>query len=191
MSETPSQRPGVRRRLSPLRVVLGLLILVLLLANLIRLPPRTPSSAYIVTCKVNLHLLHRALDLYAQEHGNLYPTPAKWCDLTVAKCDQDTDPKALLQCPRDWKATCSYAMNPHADPCGAGDVVLLFESKAGWNQFGGAELLTMENHEGQGGNVLFVDGSIRFVKPDEIAGLKWTDEKDPRSELRNARSSLE
>ena len=70
-------------------------------------------------------------------------------------------------------------MNPHADRWSAPDVVLLFESAGGWNQAGGPELLTTKHHEGQGCNVLFVDGAIRFVKTEDIPRLKW--EGKPRT----------
>jgi prepilin-type processing-associated H-X9-DG protein len=53
------------------------------------------------------------------------------------------------------------------------DIVLLFETKGGWNQFGGPEILTFENHKGKGCNVLFNDGSVRFVKPQEVGELNW------------------
>lgn len=53
---------------------------------------------------------------------------------------------------------------------------LLFESTPGWNQVGGPELLTMENHEGIGGWVCFVNASTRFVRPEQVGGLRWIDE---------------
>jgi len=53
------------------------------------------------------------------------------------------------------------------------DVVLLFESKPGWNRFGGPELLTFDNHGGRGCNILFSDGNIRFIKPEDANDLKW------------------
>ena len=45
--------------------------------------------------------------------------------------------------------------------------------KHNWNQTGGAEMLSTKNHLGKGCNVLFADGTIRFIKPKEISGLKW------------------
>jgi prepilin-type processing-associated H-X9-DG protein len=66
-------------------------------------------------------------------------------------------------------------------------VVLLFESRPGWNQSGGPELLTTENHHGKGCNVLFVDGSVRFIKSEELVGLKWQDKAMLPPEVRNAR----
>lgn len=52
-------------------------------------------------------------------------------------------------------------------------VVLLFESEPGWNRFGGQELLTFDNHGGRGCNVLFSDGKIRFIEPEDVNNLKW------------------
>jgi hypothetical protein len=42
-----------------------------------------------------------------------------------------------------------------------------------WNQSGGAEILTTDNHKGEGCNVLFNDLSVRFVKTENIRDLKW------------------
>ncbi len=74
-----------------------------------------------------------------------------------------------------------YAMNPNATPNSPGDVVLLFETRHGWNQYGGAKILSDENHlqmEGlKGSNVLFNDGSVRFVKPKKLGKLKWKAEE--------------
>jgi hypothetical protein len=52
-------------------------------------------------------------------------------------------------------------------------VVLLFETNAGWNQFGGPEILVTERHEPKGCNVLLNDGQIRFVTEDQLSTLKW------------------
>jgi hypothetical protein len=53
------------------------------------------------------------------------------------------------------------------------DVVLLFEAEGGWNQFGGPEILTTKNHKGKGCHVLFNNGSVKFVEPQEFEKLKW------------------
>ncbi len=68
---------------------------------------------------------------------------------------------------------CTYAMNPDCEPNSPADLVLLFETKGGWNQYGGPELLTLDNHKGEGANVLFNDGHVKFIKPDEVGKLKW------------------
>ena len=55
---------------------------------------------------------------------------------------------------------------------------MLFETKGGWNQFGGPEILTTENHGGKGCNVLFNNGSVRFVRTKELVKLKWKIDKE-------------
>ncbi len=42
-----------------------------------------------------------------------------------------------------------YAMNPNCREDSPKDVVFLFESKPGWNQHGGPELFTFDNHDSQ------------------------------------------
>ncbi len=54
--------------------------------------------------------------------------------------------------------------------------------KLRWNQVGGPELLTTENHEGKGCWVLFNDWHAEFVKAERLAELKWgAEEKDSES----------
>jgi hypothetical protein len=45
--------------------------------------------------------------------------------------------------------------------------------KMRWNQVGGPEILTTENHAGEGCNVAFADTSARFVKTEDLGKLKW------------------
>jgi len=52
-------------------------------------------------------------------------------------------------------------------------LVLLFETRDGWNQFGEDELLTTENHEGRGCNILFNDGRVQFVPRERLGDLRW------------------
>jgi prepilin-type processing-associated H-X9-DG protein len=49
-----------------------------------------------------------------------------------------------------------------------------------WNLAGGPEMLTTRYHEGEGCNVLFVDGSAEWVPSNEMHKLRWTaEEKRP------------
>jgi hypothetical protein len=69
-----------------------------------------------------------------------------------------------------------YAFNPNAEPNSPGDVVLLFSTKGGWNRFGESEIFCAENYKGigrVGGYVLFNNGNVKFVKPNEILKLNW------------------
>ena len=81
-------------------------------------------------------------------------------------------------CPLGGKGRCHYAMNPKCWPNSPPDTVLLFETKGGWNQFGGVESLAFENHKGKGCNILFNNGNIVFIKPEEVGNLKWGDERE-------------
>ncbi|MHC4335069.1 MAG: hypothetical protein ACYSUV_15140 [Planctomycetota bacterium] len=42
-----------------------------------------------------------------------------------------------------------------------------------WNQVGGAEVLTVENHKGEGCHVAFADTHVEFVKARNLGKLRW------------------
>jgi len=78
---------------------------------------------------------------------------------------QNVDPLSL---------ECHYAINPSCEPNSPGDMVLLFETKAGWNQSGGPELFTFDNHDPKGGCVLLNDGTVKFIRTaEEFQQLRW------------------
>ena len=71
-----------------------------------------------------------------------------------------------------WRS--DYAMNPHCRKESALDTVFLFETKAGWNQHGGPELFTFDNHDPKGGCVLLNDGTVKFIRTkEELQQLRW------------------
>jgi len=80
-----------------------------------------------------------------------------------------TDPNGRRYCVK-WGY---YAINPYVQPDSPSNLVLLFETKGGWNKCGGYELVTFENHFIKGCNVLFNDGHVEFVKPEQVDRLKW------------------
>jgi cytohesin len=49
----------------------------------------------------------------------------------------------------------------------------LFETEAGWNQFGGPEIMTAKHHLPRGCNVVFNNTRVRWVKLDKAGKLKW------------------
>jgi hypothetical protein len=110
----------------------------------------------------------------------LYPRPSEWCDdiLRPYPALGDTaighlDPKPFI-CPSAGKGKNHYAMNPNCKPDSPPDMVLLFETKAGWNQHGGPELFTFDNHDPKGGCVLLNDGTVKFIRTkEELQQLRW------------------
>jgi len=172
----------IRNRASPLgeRVLLILgcglsLVLLVVTVEPVWRWPRFVAKTRVTACRRNLSRLGDAMTSYCQRHDGKYPTPEKWCDLLFL--EPGKLPAVTFLCPNRMEGRCHYAMNPLADPRGAPDVVLLFESKGGWNQAGGPELLTTKHHGVC--NVLLVDGTVATVGPDEIHSLKWKSE--PRS----------
>lgn len=147
-------------------------VLYFMFGPMIELSKRISIQRYL--CGSKLSQLGRMIGLYSEQNNEKYPDPNQWCDLLLAG---DYVTEKTFVCPvvkstgDGWR--CHYAMNPFCEPNSPGDMVLLFETKGGWNQFGGQELLTFDNHKGKGCNVLFNDGHAQFIKPEDIGNLKW------------------
>jgi hypothetical protein len=81
-----------------------------------------------------------------------------------------TDP--LIQPVDSWVS--DYAMNSNCREGSPDDMVFLFESQSGWNQHGGPELFTFDNHDPKGGCVLLNDGTVKFIRTEEeLQKLRW------------------
>ena len=153
----------------------GVLIGVVFLVFWVWHSPGSPFTAR-KRCAANLRALGTCMLIYTT--GD-YPMPTdKWCDLLIEfgnrrrKKDMVAIEKCF-KCPSNKKGRCHYAINPNCEPNSSPDMVLLFETKGGWNLYGGPEILTFENHKGKGCNVLFNDGRVEFVKPERLGELKW------------------
>jgi hypothetical protein len=152
------------------------------------------SHAYRIECLSNLSRFGRAMLIYSNEKGQ-YPEPNQWCDLLLK--DGEISIENLICSdiviyspffavrfiwPLPKKGRCNYAINPGCNPNSPPDMVLLFDAKFGWNQYGGPEIMTFDNHEGKGCNILFNDASVQFVRPEKISALKWNaEESDGKS----------
>ncbi len=135
---------------------------------------RSRQIAFRMVCGQNMSGLGRAMLIYANDYGDEFPTQTEWCDLLMKYADV---PREGFRCKGALKGPCNYAMNKNAWNFSRGDtppdMVVLFETHPGWNQVGGPEILTTDNHQGQGCNVLFADNHVEFVKTEDIRKLKW------------------
>ena len=147
-----------------------------------------------VQCGINLRNLWHRLCLHniavkkpfkdsSNKSTMIYPTPTDWCDSIVRDCHTikmyNDDIIRPFICPgvEDGKrhlVNSHYSMNPNCKYDSPPDMVLLFETKAGWNQHGGPELFTFDNHEPKGGCVLLNDGTVKFIRTkEELRQLRW------------------
>ncbi|MBN2272133.1 MAG: right-handed parallel beta-helix repeat-containing protein [Sedimentisphaerales bacterium] len=126
-----------------------------------------------LACANNLRALGRALLIYAMDYDDEFPTADQWCDLLLQR-ESDRVTEEMFVCSSAEGGPSHYAINPNASDSSAHpDMVLLFETTAGWNQFGGPELLAPENHQGEGCNILFVAGHVEFVETERFDELRW------------------
>lgn len=163
----------------PFALMLGILLPALAKVRLM---------AHRQVCATNMSTLGKAMLVYTNDHDGKYPSTSNWCDLLIEhaevspqcfRCKGAFGCKAA-RCYKDVSGKlCSYAMNKNMEELRANappDMVLLFETSPGWNQSGGPEILTTDNHQREGCNVLFVDSHVQFVKTEDINDLKWTTE---------------
>ena len=130
-----------------------------------------------VWCRTNLGSLGKAIRLYADEHNDTYPAYDKWCDLLL---EEGTATEKDFRCPVGKKNKCHYAINPNCEPNSPPDRVLLFETKEGWNQFGGPEILFPRHFKNILCNVLFNDGKVGSIRPNELDKLRWGEKQNTR-----------
>ena len=148
---------------------------------------QSPRSTFTTQkrCAANLQALGKWMILYAGDYDEEHPRTEKWCDLLIEYMKTTVDMRVIEKCficPANKKGRCHYAINPNCDMNSPPDTVLLFETKGGWNRFGGPGILTTDNHKGIGCNVLFNDGHVESVKAERLGELKWdTEKKDSES----------
>jgi prepilin-type processing-associated H-X9-DG protein len=140
-------------------------------------------------CMTNLDSIHKSILMYATDFDYKYPPKDKWCDLLI-KHTRINKREFICAGSKSKTGQSSYAINENAitlepsimrgteEPNTPPDIVLLFESELGWNQYGGPELLTFKNHGGKGCNILFTDGRSKFIKSEETTKLKWNPDED-------------
>ena len=123
--------------------------------------------------EINLKALAKTIMIYANDNHEAYPTPDQWCDLLIKRCEV---PKSTFGNEITPEGQCIFALNPNCSSTSSPEVVVLFETNFGWNQFGGKEKLTTINHGGKGCYVLFNDTHVEFVPTESFDKLKWKDQ---------------
>ena len=110
---------------------------------------------------------------------NSYPESNQWCDIIMQDRDntsyvRDEEMMEWFKCPAAGEGKSHYALNPNCKRDSPPDTVLLFETQAGWNQHGGPELFTFDNHEPRGGCVLLKNATVKFIRnEEELKRLRW------------------
>ena len=124
-------------------------------------------------CENRLLTFKNAVKEFTDPNSGELLLRADWCDV-FKKADF---PDQWFICPGKNKPPCDYALNKSVLGLKISEldsnIVLIFDSKTGWNLVGGPELLAPENHEGKGCNILFADGRVEFVKKEKFDNLKW------------------
>jgi len=129
-----------------------------------------------VSCRSNIRYIHSYITHLHDD--KTYPASETWCDAIrkslVAMGRATEDIGNVFKCPGARRGDSSYAINPNCRRDSPGDTVLLFEAKAGWNQHGGPELFTFDNHVPKGGFVVLNDGTVKFLgTEEELKQLRW------------------
>jgi len=158
------------------------------------LTPKIQPIELRINCAANLRNLWHRIRLYykvdkkhrvdsSSKSEILYPAPANWCAAIVQACRTiDMLNEKIIRpfiCPaiaesKSYLAKSYYAMNPNCKYESPPYMVLLFETKAEWNQYGGPELFTFDNHNPKGGCILLNDGTVKFIRTkEELQQLQW------------------
>jgi len=116
--------------------------------------------------------------LRTHHKNKTYPAPRQWCDDILVSPKPGVGRQdvfiPLFCCPTQPQGRSHYAMNPDCKYDSPPDMVLLFEAKPGWNQHGGPELFSFDNHDPKGGLVLLNDGTMKFIRTEEeLKQLRW------------------
>jgi len=136
-----------------------LLLVPMLAAMVFPVFVRARESARKAVCLSNVKNMALAINMYATDY-DAYPPGDRWCD-AISDYVKNQD---VFTCPDAPDQDCAFAYNveldgaPWNDIADPGREIAIFESDAGWNVFGGMELLTPEPRHLGGDNYGYADG---------------------------------
>jgi hypothetical protein len=137
-------------------------------------------------CSTNMQNLTKALIAYADQNEGFLPVAENWCDILV---DRPGVKKSMFKCKEADDPSTAFSININVagknlaqlDP----NMVMLFESDAGWNSSGGPELAIADRHT-KGSNFSFVNGEVFFIMKEAFDKLTWENTpQGPNSAISN------
>ena len=132
-----------------------------------------------LTYGTSLKYLGEIINEYVDEY-NVYPQSDRWCDVLVTEKDC-RNYYFRYRYAKEGQGYCAINANIYtANTDIPDDMVLLFEGKGGWNQIGGPEILSTDNHKGKGCYIVFADGNTEFVNTEKLDKLKWIVEENTK-----------
>ncbi len=156
-------------------IVSGVSIVTLFIGAALMLPAlaKAKTKAQSIHCVNNLKQLSLAVRLYSSDNNDVTPDATNWCDLILT----DVGTPRIFLCPGDaGQLQSGYAYNSKLSGLSnevSADVVMIFESDAGWNASGGKELMITRPRHGKNYNVAFGDGHVEQIPESRLQQLRW------------------
>lgn len=158
-------------------VVSGIMILLLPLFAAMLLPAlsKAKAKAQSIGCLNNAKQLALGVILYASSNTNC-PEAATWCDSVLTEVGS----KQIFLCKAGSETDrCHFAYNAKLSGLDLNQIknpattVMIFESRGGWNQSGGKELLLPTPRHNNRIIVGFADGHVEMITESQLARLNW------------------
>ena len=147
--------------------IISLLFMPILIREIFQ--PPTRKQGIEVGVQAALRRSFIAMNKYLDENKE-YPSAENWHDLLLPSLYNEKDAFTL---PSKVDTKNVIAFNPNARPDSPKDVVLLFESTGGPNAHGQEELLAPTSNGKPGCFIVFNDGQITFISPEQTKNLNW------------------
>jgi type II secretory pathway pseudopilin PulG len=134
------------------------------------------QRAQLINSVNNEKQLALAIRIYAGDHTNQLPPAVTWCDAINSTVGQ---PSFFVRPGSDPGSRCGYAFNAALGDLDESKVdprtVMLFESDAGWNANGGADIMLTSGYGRRAhvAAVAFADGSVQILPQSQLSTLRW------------------